>query len=149
MSEPGRGLLSAAPAKLDGCVMAGCTSQCRSANYGGVSGRAWPLCNWDVKEGMGGYCALPSVSILGCGRWEFWQRERQTEDVQGDIWGTSAGHRPARQMGKTWRGWPPLTLCLYGAAVSGNCIHSQMFCAPVMHLKVTGLVLSNQIGCEV
>lgn len=68
MSEPCRGLLSAAPAKLDGCVMAGCTSQCRSSNYGGVSGRARPLCNWDVKEGMGGYCTLPSVSILGRGR---------------------------------------------------------------------------------
>lgn len=68
-SQPGGGLLSAAPAKPDGCVMAGCTSERdrHSANYGRVSGRARGLRNRAVNEGMGGYCTLSSVSIFGRG----------------------------------------------------------------------------------
>lgn len=103
MPEPGWGLLSAAPAaKLDRCVMAGCMSDCRpcSANYGRVSERARGLCNWDVNEGMGGYCTLSSVSIFGCGCWESGLRRQQREDVKWDIRGTSAGRRPANLKGK-------------------------------------------------
>ncbi len=40
------------------------------------------LCNWDVKEGMGGYCTLPSVSIFGRGCYgDFWVRQRQKEAI--------------------------------------------------------------------
>lgn len=93
----------------------------RSANYGRVSWRARGLCNWDVKESMGGYCALSSVSIFGCGCWEFWLRQRQTEDVQWDKWGTSAGLRPARLNGKA-RLAATVAVFVFSSAY-GNYIH--------------------------
>lgn len=83
MYELGQGPCSSAAAKLDRCVMAGCTcdsDQC-SANYGRDSWRAKGLCNWDVNEGMGGCCALSSVSIFGCGCWEDWHAVRYMGNI--------------------------------------------------------------------
>lgn len=99
MSELCRGLRSSPPAKLDGCVTAGCTYVCdrRSAKYGrghevyvtGMWTRAWE----DTVP-----CRL---SILGCGCWEDWLRQQGREDVQWDIWGTSAGNSPRRESDST------------------------------------------------
>lgn len=141
MAEPGCGRLSAAPAaKLDRCVMAGCMSDCRpcSANYGRVSERARGLCNWDVNEGMGGYCTLSSVSIFGCGCWESGLRQQQREDVKWDIRGTSAGRRPANLKGKTMeRQLLLLLLGLCTASVYGNCVNTPASDLIGCHLRTT------------
>lgn len=74
------------------------------------------LCNWDVKEGMGGCCTMSSVSIFGCGCWEDLLRQQGREDVQWDIWGTSAGNSPGRLNGKEIAG---------SDFVYGSCVNVQ------------------------